>query len=216
MLFEMLQASSSSARKIALLEQREAQRMLKILMSGTASAQELVDQLNLGMNRVHYLLRCLLKEGMVEVDHVIKRGGRGVKSYTATNARFVVPFVEAAEEEAESLLFGNVRAFFDAFIRRLITRHGQRSNQWGVTASLDEKGALALRYGVLEDNSEIKGGRPIIEKGVFGAFFVTHLSDDEYSRLTKQLHALEQEYNFRPGHGRTPRLVGMMLLEGDL
>lgn len=216
MLFEMQQASSSSARRIALLEQREVQRMLEILMAGTASAQQLVDQLGLSMNRVHYLLRRLLTEDMVKVQHIEKRGGRSVKYYAATSVSFVVPFVEAAEEEAESLLFGNVRAFFDAFTRRLIRHHGQRSNQWGVTALLDEKGSLTLRYGVLKSSNEIEGGQLNKEERVFGAFFVTYLSDHEYSHLIKQLHALEQEYNFRPSHGRTPRLVGMMLLEGDL
>ncbi|GEM45448.1 winged helix-turn-helix domain-containing protein [Deinococcus cellulosilyticus] len=82
----------SSEAQARLLMDPINQKILDVLLTRDASAQQLVDLTHLPMHRVHYRLKLLLEHGFVAIKETLKRTGRPIRVYGTTAQSWVLPF----------------------------------------------------------------------------------------------------------------------------
>ncbi len=203
----------TSSRQLKLLLVRENQRILDRLLKNPGSAQELVEQLGLDMNRVHYRLRQMQAAGLVRVREERRRKGRAVKVYEAAQERFLIPFSASTAASIEELMQEVYHEAMDRFVQNLIRQFAQYDPEWGVFAQPDERGNLSMAFGLFNPEPGAPWRAELRER-ILGEWGGLSLTPQQAKDFIRELRALREKYRrMAPLEGR-PHMVGLFVVEG--
>lgn len=202
-----------SSRQLELLLVRENQRILDRLLKSPGSAQELVEQLGLDMNRVHYRLRQMRAAGLVRVREERRRKGRAVKVYEAAQERFLIPFSASTAASIEELMQRVYHEAMDRFVQNLIRQFARYDPEWGVFAQPDERGNLSMAFGLFNPEPGAPWRAELRER-ILGEWGALPLTPQQAKDFIRELRALREKYRrMAPPEGR-PHMVGLFVVEG--
>jgi DNA-binding Lrp family transcriptional regulator len=175
-------------------------RYLAPFMGGEVTLSEAARELHVSLPRLHYQVRKLLDEGLLQVRTV--RRTRTVKVYRAVAESFYVPFELMPSESVEVALAKADSPWLDYFLQSVSQVWRDHPSRWGIRIERGSSGGIVTRVTPHPD-----GERDILDPD-FPALqlggWVTDLRLDHHQakKLQLELSELLERYSSQAGSGR--------------
>lgn len=204
----MSQAHIANAEQTKFLLDIELWPLLMLLMSKPSTMSEIADQLDLKLNRVHYLIGKLERAKIAQIDREEARAGRSMKYYYIDEGWFI-PFENTKEDSLESFICMQTiprMKYLISNATHVIKRHNNEGlGYWidGQTLSVGDS------HGPFQ---ELFMG----EEPFFISFRSVKLNDAKARELKGRIMDIVKEYCQFESSEYPTYTLGLMLVEGKL
>lgn len=204
----MSQAHIANAEQTKLLLDIELRPLMMLLMSKPSTMSEIADQLNLKLNRAHYLIGKLERANIAQIDRKEARAGRAIKYYYMAKDWFI-PFEKTKEDSLESFVYMQIiprmRQLIDHAVRVIRRHNSEQLGYWLNGQNL----SVGDRHGSFENL--FMGEEPF-----FINFSPVRLSDAKARELKGRIMDIVKEYCQLESSEYPTYTLGLMLVEGEL
>ena len=204
-------ARVADSQQAALLLDVSLRRVVTLLMKRAYGTAELARELDLSLQRAHYLIGKLHAAGVADLDSVQPRSGRAVRRYRVA-ARWFVPFEVTGSETLDAFLAGQILPRMQLFVGLTTQQIEATYTHWGFW--LEQEGESSnLRMGDPQGAALalFEGDEPFMLN--IGTMW---LSAEHASRLKRRLLEVLDEFAELHDPNQPPYTIGMQLARGEV